>query len=51
MVMKQFYKLKKNDKKNPHAGCFIVPDMFSFSKASVMTNLVILSYFLIWEFE
>lgn len=43
--------IEQNDKKKTHAGCFIVSYMFSFNKASVMTNLVILSYFLNWQFE
>lgn len=44
MVMKKFYKLNKLTIKL-YAGCFIVSHMFSFNKASVMTDLVILSYF------
>jgi len=44
MVMKRFYTLNKLTIKL-YAGCFIVSYMFSFNKASVMIDLVILSYF------
>lgn len=47
--MKQFYKFNKLTIKL-YAGCFIVAHMFSFNKASVMTDLVILSYFSNWQY-